>query len=263
MPRAGVLGSPIAHSLSPALHRAAYSALGLTGWTYDAIECTEQELAGLLAGIDPDWVGLSLTMPLKRAVLALVDTVSDLARDVGAANTVVFSGARADRASHADNTDVGGMVDVLLGADVSVPVIMGSGGSAAAALAALRESGAAQASVVVRDVGRAADLLAAAGRLDIRVTLRPWPEISPSATVVISTVPAWAAVGAVEPILHDDLTVFDVRYHPRPSPLLQAAAGAGARTITGFDLLLHQAARQVELMTGRPAPIAAMKAVLP
>src|SRR5581483_8769314 len=89
--KAAVLGSPIAHSLSPVLHRAAYRALGLAGWSYQAIECDEAALPGLLAGCGDDWAGLSLTMPLKRAVLPLLDRTEPPVTDVGAANTVVFT----------------------------------------------------------------------------------------------------------------------------------------------------------------------------
>ena len=113
--RAAVLGSPVGHSLSPALHRAAYRALGLAGWTYEAIECDEARLPALLGGCGPDWAGLSLTMPLKRAVLPLLDTAEPLAADVGAANTVIFAaGAR-----HGHNTDVPGMITALAAAGVS------------------------------------------------------------------------------------------------------------------------------------------------
>src|ERR1039457_5154726 len=90
--KAAVLGSPIAHSLSPALHRAAYRALGLAGWDYQAVDCTEAGLPALLAGCGADWAGLSLTMPLKRAVLPLLGKVEPLAAEAGAANTVTFAG---------------------------------------------------------------------------------------------------------------------------------------------------------------------------
>lgn len=107
--KAAVLGAPIAHSLSPVLHRAAYQALGLTGWSYQAIECDEAGLPGLLAGCGPDWAGLSLTMPLKRAVLSLLDDAEPLVAEVGAANTVRFdAGLR-----HGHNTDVPGMITTL------------------------------------------------------------------------------------------------------------------------------------------------------
>ena len=113
--KAAVLGAPIAHSLSPVLHRAAYQALGLTGWSYQAIECDTARLPAVLDSCGPDWAGLSLTMPLKRAVLPLLDHIDPLAREVGAANTVVFSAGR----RHGYNTDVPGMIAALAEAGVS------------------------------------------------------------------------------------------------------------------------------------------------
>src|ERR1700684_3264669 len=113
--RAAVLGSPIAHSLSPVLHAAAYQVLGLTSWKYQAIECTEAGLPGLLAGCGKDWAGLSLTMPLKRAVLPLLDKVDPLAAGGGGANTVTFAGG----ARHGHNTDVPGMIAALAAAGVT------------------------------------------------------------------------------------------------------------------------------------------------
>src|SRR5579859_4190175 len=101
--RAAVLGSPIEHSLSPVLHRAAYQALGLPGWRYDKIECDEPGLPRLVDGMGPEWAGLSLTMPLKRVAMTVADEVSPLAEAIGAANTLVFSAAGGKRA---DNTDV-------------------------------------------------------------------------------------------------------------------------------------------------------------
>lgn len=259
MPRAAVLGTPVGHSLSPALHRAAYAALGLTDWRYDAVDCDEPGLAAFLDRLGPEWAGLSLTRPLKRVVLRYADTVSALADDVGAANTLVLS----DGARHADNTDVGGMVDVLAGANVSHPVIFGAGGTAAAALAAVRDLSAAEVTVVVRDPARAAELLAAAARLAVTVRLARWPAVPEDATTVISTVPSGAGAALGEHRWLPDMTVLDVLYHPWPTPLAGAAAAAGVRVISGFDLLLHQAARQVSLMTGAPAPLPAMRSALP
>ena len=107
--KAAVLGSPIAHSLSPVLHQAGYRALGLAGWAYQAVECDEARLPGLISGCGPDWAGLSLTMPLKRAVLPLLDEAEPLVAEVGAANTVIFDAGR--RSGH--NTDVPGMIAAL------------------------------------------------------------------------------------------------------------------------------------------------------
>lgn len=259
MPRAAVLGSPVGHSLSPALHRAAYAALGLSGWSYDAIECDESALPGVLDGLGAEWAGLSLTKPLKRAVLPIGDTASDLVRAVGAANTVLLS----EGGRHLENTDVGGLVDVLGAADVSESVILGAGGTASAALAALKELGAGSVTVVVRSPARAADLLAAAERLEVYVRLAEWPNLPATATTVISTVPSDAGTALREHQWRPGSTVFDALYHPWPTPLAAAAGAAGAHVIGGLDLLLHQAARQVALMTERAAPLDAMRSVLP
>ena len=133
-----MLGSPISHSLSPVLHRAAYAELGLTWWRYEAIECDEAGLPALLDSCGPDWAGLSLTMPLKRVALTVADEVSPLAQAVGAANTLVFS---PDGGRRADNIDVAGMVSALREAGltrVEQAVILGAGGTAQSALAAVR-----------------------------------------------------------------------------------------------------------------------------
>ena len=289
--RAAVLGSPIAHSLSPALHTAAYAALGLDGWTYTAIECDEAGLPALIASRDSAgpggrppqappgghgpggrppqappgsrWAGLSLTMPLKRAVLPLLDHTEPLAIEVGGANTVVF----ADGQRHGYNTDVPGLVAALAEAGVTSPpgaTILGAGATACAALAALRAMGLAAAVVQVRDQARAGDLLAAARRLGLAVELRPFGSQARDGDLLISTVPAGAAdfyaERAVDPRARPS-AVLDVVYHPWPTPLAAAAARSGVTVVSGFDLLLHQAARQVELMTGQEhAPLAAMRA---
>ncbi len=259
--KAAVLGSPIAHSLSPALHRAAYAALGLGDWTYTAIECDEAGLPAVLAA--PGWAGLSLTMPLKRAVLPLLDRTEPLAVEAGGANTVVFEGG----ARLGYNTDVPGMVAALAEAGVTAPAgaaILGAGATACAALAALRETGLRSAVVLVRNRARAGDLLAAAGRLGMAVELRPFDSEVRDGDLLISTVPAGAADFYAERARNHRLgfsAVLDVVYHPWPTPLAQAAARSGAVVVSGFDLLLHQAARQVELMTGiKPAPLDEMRA---
>ena len=259
--KAAVLGSPIAHSLSPVLHRAAYAALGLGGWSYEAIECDEAGLAGLLAGCGPQWAGLSLTMPLKRAVLPLLDRTDPVAEATGGANTVVFSGG----ARHGYNTDVAGLVTALteagLGTGPAGALILGAGATACSALAALRELGLSQATAAVRDPARAAGLREAASRLGVSVQLCPFGQ-NIQAELLISTVPAGAADLYAERLRsdpHPPALIMDVIYHPWPTPLAMAASQAGVVTVGGFELLLHQAARQVELMTGRPAPVRAMR----
>jgi shikimate dehydrogenase len=261
--RAAVLGSPIAHSLSPVLHTAAYAAAGLDGWTYTAIECDEAGLPRLIASCDSRWAGLSLTMPLKRAVLPLLDRTEPLAAEVGGANTVVFAGGE----RHGYNTDVPGMVAALAEAGVTAPdsaTILGAGATACAALAALRATGLGAAVAHVRDQARAGDLLAAASRLGMAVELRPFGSRVRDGELLISTVPAGAADFYAERSVVSPASpaaVLDVVYSPWPTPLAQAAAKTGAAVVSGFDLLLHQAARQFELMTGlEPAPLRTMRA---
>jgi shikimate dehydrogenase len=258
-----VLGSPIAHSLSPALHRAAYAALGLTWWRYDAIECDEDALSPLLDRCGPDWAGLSLTMPLKRTVLPMLDRVEPLARQVGCVNTVVF--AAAQRLGY--NTDVAGMVNALgeqgVGEAPGPVVIVGGGATACAALAAARDLGESSVTAAVRSASRTRDLRSAADRLGITLTLAAFDAASlRGARLVISTVPAGAAdvlTQALPELLPSQSVVFDVIYNPWPTALATAARQAGAILVSGFDLLLHQAAGQVELMTDRPAPLRAMR----
>jgi shikimate dehydrogenase len=269
--KAAVLGQPIAHSLSPALHRAAYEALGFADWTYDLVECDEAGLAGYVGSRGPEWAGLSLTMPLKRAVLPLLDHVDHLAAATGGANTVVFR----PEGRYGYNTDVQGIVDALTEAGSaalasSVPgsvAIIGAGATACSALAAVGELGAAGADVVLRDRSRAAGLLATADRLGLKVRLRPWEDLArddaPVPDVLISTVPAAAADDYAQRLRltrHAPPAVMDVVYHPWPTPLAEAALAAGSVVASGYAMLLHQAAAQVELMTGKPAPLEAMRA---
>jgi shikimate dehydrogenase len=261
--RAAILGSPVAHSLSPALHTAAYAALGLDGWRYDRIECQEKELDDLVAGLGPEWIGLSLTMPLKRVTLQVADRVSDLAGSVGAANTLVRTGS----GWSADNTDVAGIVRALREngmESVDRALVLGAGGTAQAALAALAELGEPAPTVLVRDPSRTAELRATAERLGVRpvITGGLLDATFPPVDVVISTLPPEAAdVLVPQPWLGRPL-VLDVIYAPWPTALAGSAFAAGCRVIGGLPVLLHQAAAQVELMTGRPAPVAAMRDAL-
>jgi shikimate dehydrogenase len=262
--RAAVLGSPVAHSLSPVLHAAAYRVLGLR-WSYSAIECNEAQLSGVLMGLDESFVGLSLTMPLKRAVLALLDDVSELAVAVGAANTVVFDGVGPFLQRRGENTDVPGMVAAIRARRpdaVGTAVILGAGGTAAAALAALRELGIDRSVVVVRDQARTGELRACAERLGVTPTLVDWPGGAAlvEADMIISTVPAGATdeLATRSPAVAGQL-LFDVLYVPWPTPFAAASLAAGATVIGGLELLVQQAARQVELWTGWPAPVEAMR----
>ncbi|MFG1710065.1 shikimate dehydrogenase [Nonomuraea sp. M3C6] len=259
--RAAVLGSPIGHSLSPYLHRAAYQAMGLDGWIYEAFECDEARLPGLLRelvplrGQAPDdrdaWAGLSLTMPLKRAVLPLLDTVSELAVEVGGANTVVFR----DGLRHGDNTDVYGIERALAEAGVPAPrsaTVLGGGATAASALAALRNLGLYSVTLLVRDPARAGETVAVAERLGVALAVETLDKLDARTRVdlVVSTLPGGAADAFADRLARVP-ALFDVVYSPWPTSAAAAVRAAGGVVVGGFAMLLHQAVRQVELMTAR------------
>lgn len=263
--RCAVLGSPIAHSLSPVLHRAAYDKLGLSDWTYDAFEVGETGLAAFLdetaTAEDPsEWRGLSLTMPLKQVAIGLCDEVTPVARQVGAVNTVVFEDGR----RIGTNTDVPGLVAALRerGVDrVRSAVLAGVGATARSSLAALRALGVRQTTAIARDPARAGYLSELAIELGVGLEVLPWTASLPSVDLVVSTVPADAAAGIADNLAAAANVVFDVVYDPWPTPLAATAARLGRTVVNGLDLLVHQAALQVELMTGcTPAPVEAMHA---
>jgi shikimate dehydrogenase len=255
--RAAVLGSPIAHSLSPVLHRAAYAELGLD-WRYDAIEVEAAALPEFLAGLDERWVGLSLTMPLKQVVLPLCAQLGPTAAAVGAANTVLWS---PDRSRIGENTDVPGLVAALESAGMTAApdrvVVLGGGATAASALAVVAQLGGSPSrpvEVYVRDPRRAPKLHTVAARVGAAVAIRAWSDVNSGlgADLVISAVPVAgsAAIAAAVPERVNGL-LFDVVYHPWPTPLAAAWLAAGGTAAGGLGLLIQQAALQVELMTGR------------
>ena len=259
--RCAVLGSPIEHSLSPALHRAAYRELGLD-WSYDAVQLTEPGLEGFLDGLDESWRGLSLTMPLKRAVVPLLDDVSETVSLAGAANTVLLDAGRRS----GDNTDVPGAVSALRerwdGA-VTSAVVLGGGATAAAVGLALAGLGCRSLTIAVRDPARAARTVEALARHDTPpevAVVRLGADLD-AGDLVVSTIPASAQDDQAQRLAAAAAVVFDVVYDPWPTPVAQAASRAGRVLVSGLDLLVHQAARQVELMTGVPeAPLGAMRA---
>jgi shikimate dehydrogenase len=258
--QAGVLGRPIAHSLSPVLHRAAYAALGLD-WTYSAVDCGVADLPRVI-GERAGWAGFSATMPLKHALLDVADEVSALAADVGAANTLLPAGD----GWRAENTDVAGVLAALTerGVPHGSATVLGAGGTAQAVLGALRRLGVPQCAVLVRDRGRATALLASAERVGVAVALGELTGSAPAldADLVVSTLPPGAADAFAGHRWSGRQTVLDVVYAPWPTVLAAAATEAGATVVSGALMLLHQAAEQVRLMTGRPAPLEAMRAAL-
>jgi shikimate dehydrogenase len=251
-----VLGSPIAHSRSPELHLAAYRALGLVGWSYDRIECTADRLPDLVAGLGPDWVGVSVTMPGKFAALQFADERTARAELVGSANTLV----RTDTGWRADNTDIDGVTGAL-GSAAGRAAVLGSGGTAPAAVVALVELGVQDISVVARSRRKAAPLLELGPVLGVDVR---WIELGTTLAdldVVVNTLPAEVAAVHADAVATTRL-LLDAIYDPWPTPLAAAVSAAGGEVISGLQMLLNQAFTQVEQFTGLPAPHDAMRAAL-
>ncbi|GAA2990578.1 MULTISPECIES: shikimate dehydrogenase [Streptomyces] len=260
--RAAVLGSPIAHSLSPVLHRAAYAELGLDTWSYDRFDIDEAALPGFVEGLDSSWAGLSLTMPLKRAVIPLLDRISDTAASVEAVNTVVLT---EDGRRTGDNTDIPGMVAALRerGVDkVESAAILGAGATASSALAALAGICTGPVTAYVRSAARADEMRGWGERLGVDVRTADWTDAAQGlrAPLVIATTPAGTTDALAQAVPETPGTLFDVLYEPWPTVLASRWTEAGAPVVGGLDLLVHQAVLQVEQMTGRDAPLAVMRA---
>jgi shikimate dehydrogenase len=275
--RAAVLGHPIAHSLSPVLHRAAYAELGLD-WTYEALDVRTEQLPQVVAGLDRTWAGLSLTMPLKQAVIALLDHVEGLARLVGAVNTVLVQPGGARGTLVGANTDVHGVAAALREAGLDADdgprgaVVLGAGATAASALAGLAHLRVTNPVVLARSVGRAGPALRAGHKMGLDATVAT---LTVDARTVATLAAADVVVSTLPPHAADDLAallaaagqpvrgvLLDCAYDPRPTALVAAWRAAGGRAVSGERMLLHQATEQVRLMTGQVAPIAAMDAAL-
>ena len=267
--RAGVLGSPIGHSLSPVLHRAAYAALSLP-WDYDAYEVAEDDLGRFLSTLDDTWVGLSLTMPLKTRILEFLDEVSERGRAVAAVNTVILDEGRL--VGH--NTDIPGMIaaiderwnpDVPGFREIRRVAIIGAGATARSALAAVMERfgpDVEQVDILARHPDRARDLLDLGDRLSAPTRMGDWERRAEAwrADLVVTTLPGEVGIEPVPP-QHPGL-VMDVAYAPWPTPVCRTWRAAGGVVATGADLLLWQAVGQVGLMTGCEPPVERMRAAL-
>ncbi|WP_418058939.1 shikimate dehydrogenase [Pimelobacter simplex] len=256
--RCAVVGDPIAHSLSPVLHRAGYAALGLDA-SYDAVQVPAGGLAGFVAGLGPEWRGLSVTAPLKREALDLADTVSARAELAGGANTLV----RTEAGWAADNTDLPGAMAAIrerYDGPVGAATIVGAGATAASTGLALAELGACTVRLLARDRARAAETVAALERHPgLEVDVVPIEGGGIIGEVVVSTVPAAAQSEVLVAATAAAAVVFEVVYDPWPTPLAAAAAQRGQPLVTGLDLLVHQAVLQFAMFTGHDGPLDAMR----
>jgi shikimate dehydrogenase len=262
-PVVGVIGDPVAHSLSPLLHNAAFAALGLD-WVSVAFEVPAGGAAGAVAALRALGLrGLSVTMPHKEAVAPLVDGCSPTAATLGAVNGLVREGLRV--VGH--NTDGEGFVAALRRATGFEPqgsraLVAGAGGAARAVVLALAQTGAREVVVVARTPARAAVAAVLAGSCGRAGT----PEEAAACDLVVDATPAGMAGTPAErgpslvpaALLGPGQVACDLVYHPLVTPWLAAASERGATTMGGLGMLVHQAAAQVTLWTGREAPAEAM-----
>lgn len=261
-PKAYVLGHPIKHSKSPLLHQAAYQALGLE-MSYSALDTTEEQLSEVFRkqGSNPSTQGFSVTMPLKSAVISYLDALTPFAEAVGVVNTVYWVDSGDGQVSaQGHNTDVSGIVNALGNAGfsgaVEYPAILGGGGTATAALAALRCLGATSVTVYVRDASRAASVRAAADRLGVVLHFRHLNDFGSCYTrhdVTVSTLPSGAADHLMEEAAGETAgTLLDVSYDPWPSALALDWESRGGRITSGLEMLMYQAVDQVKLFVNHP-----------
>jgi shikimate dehydrogenase len=272
---AGVIGDPVGHSLSPVLHNAAFAEMGVD-WVYVAFHVPAGQAAGAVEAMRTmDIAGLSVTMPHKADVAAAVDSLGPVAGRLGVANTVSWSRATSDAFLVGESTDGAGFIDAL-GDDGFDPsgrrcLVLGAGGAARAVTLALAEAGAAAVAVAGRRAAPTAEcaLLAGEGGRAVDAGERTaLQEAASDADLIVNATPVGMGGEtelpfALEPdSLRSGHFVADLIYTPATTPLLSAARRAGATATNGLGMLIHQAGRQVELWTGRPAPVEAMSAAV-
>ncbi|MBS5723211.1 MAG: shikimate dehydrogenase [Actinomyces sp.] len=269
---AAVIGSPIEHSLSPVIHRAAWAQIGIDGWEYRRLEQDADSVPRFIGGLGGDCAGLSVTMPCKQAVMPLLDAIDPLASAVGAVNTVVpSSGVLAGF-----NTDVTGISSAIRcacsQADRALPtsaVVLGARATASSALAALGDLGIVTSTVAARRFGGPGSVVAASSRLGVSIDQVLWSDrdavlraIS-GADLVISTLPAGVADPLAEHMtVREGQILLDVVYSPRETALRSAFERNGGIVAEGTDMLVFQAAAQVQLMTGRTPKTDVMRGAL-
>ncbi|MET3768085.1 shikimate dehydrogenase [Marisediminicola sp. UYEF4] len=246
--RLAVLGSPIAHSKSPLLHREAYRELGLD-WTYEATEVTGERLPAFVRALGAEWRGLSLTMPLKRDVLPLLARRDDLVHLTGGANTVLIT----EGGLVGFNTDVYGLVEALRGSGVvrvSAVQLIGAGATAASVLVAVASLGATEVLIATRSPEKATALLELATSLGMSATASGLSGRRGDfvADLVVSTLPGGTRVDLPLPAeVLSGATLLDVAYDPWPTPLAARFLDAGGSVISGLEMLVNQALAQVRI----------------
>ena len=269
--KAGIFGYPISHSISPPMHQAAFDHAGITA-VYEAWETVPEALDAAVAALRADdTLGANVTVPHKQAVMASLDEVDDLARRIGAVNTIVHDSGRL----RGTNTDARGFIDSLreyggiepAGADA---VLVGAGGAARAAAHALAESGIGSLAIANRTLERAEALAAEISTLDVgarAVSLADaaFASACGAADLIVNSTsvgmlhgPAEGASPVPDGAIRAGCVVYDMVYNPPDTPLLRAAVGGGARAVGGLPMLVYQGAAAWEMWTGRDAPVGVM-----
>lgn len=269
----GVIGWPVEHSLSPAMHNAAFAALGLN-WCYVPLAVAPGQVEVALCGLAAlGFRGVNVTVPHKQSVLAVLDSIAPDAAAIGAVNTILIARDENGVASlHGYNTDAQGFIGALRRGGCEPQgkrvVVVGAGGAARAVVHGLLEAGASRVTVLNRTLERACKLVSELGdsRLEAQeltpelllraadaaellvntTTVGMWPNVQES---------IWPAGVAVPP----HLTVFDLVYNPLETLLLRQARESGARAIDGLGMLVEQGALAFEIWTGRSAPVEVMR----
>ncbi len=263
---AGVIGSPIRHSLSPVMFNAAFVASGMD-WAYLAFEVPEGRATGAMEALRALGIeGVSVTMPHKAAILPALDSISEDAALLGAANCVTQRAG----ALHGDNTDGAGFLDALridegIEIEGQACVVVGAGGAGRAVARALAQAGA-RVTIVNRSAPAAERAAVIAGHSARVGSMTDLAE----ASLVVNATPLGMGLGAApggrpEPLPFDvtllapGQVVFDLVYHPAPTPLMVAATAQGLRSVHGLGMLVYQAAHAFRAWTGEEPPLAAMR----
>ena len=255
--RLAVLGHPVAHSRSPAMHTAALHALGLAGWSYEAIDVPPDRFDGVVRSLaESGYAGANVTVPHKGAALAVAEELSEVAREVGAANTLAFE----EDVIHAYNTDAAGVLAALPRAPKGIrAVVLGAGGAARAVVWALVREGA-EVDVWNRTTLRSSNLCAELGGRPVeRPRAREYELIVNSTSVGLGGEDPFAELPLAREDLHEGQTVVDLAYGDGQTALSTAAREAGAEVVDGIEVLVRQGAESLRIWTGREPPVEVMR----
>ncbi|MEI6404432.1 MAG: shikimate dehydrogenase [Actinomycetes bacterium] len=257
---AAVLGSPVSHSLSPCIHNAAYRATQLAH-DYSAIEVVAQDLVSFVSQLDESWMGLSLTMPLKEVAFEVAHEVTPVATLARSINTLILGDVIT-----ADNTDVYGIVRAVQenwDEPIARLVLIGSGATARSAIIAAHELEVRSIDILARNSAAIANCEELAQQLGMTLTNISIEQVSTTpSTLTVNTTPVGVADEIARTLTDPSGVLLDVVYHPWPTQLAQRWQDAGLVAIPGHSMLLHQAAKQFELMTSHAAPLEEMRLAL-